>query len=360
VSTSDRPPGLWPKVLRLLAAVLALGAIVLSFRNIDGAKAWQLLSAVGPAALIIVIPYGLALGLDCLAFRGILADLGQRVRARAIVPIRVASEAVFMSFAGGTVLAESLVPWLLSRRHGVPVPHSVVAGAARKRLFILANGVYLAAGLALGFQPLLAVSQMLTGTPVLPWLLGGAAAGLLGVGLGVGVLFQRGALAARARRLLLIIPSRRAKAWLERHTERFLEADVGLRQSGAAPLSELLGPLALYTLVWLTELGETLLILHLLGVDLSPAAIFGMEMSTALVRSLAFFVPAGLGVQDLGYTTFMRALGVEDALNVSFAFVLLKRAKELVYVATGYALLAWMSRAREAVTDKSSSAPRSP
>ena len=77
-------------MLRLLAAVLALGAIVLSFRNIDGAKAWQLLSAVGPAALIIVIPYGLALGLDCLAFRGILADLGQRVRARAIVPIRVA------------------------------------------------------------------------------------------------------------------------------------------------------------------------------------------------------------------------------------------------------------------------------
>ena len=39
---------------------------------------------------------------------------------------------------------------------------------------------------------------------------------------------------------------------------------------------------------------------------------------------------------------------------------LMKRAKELVYIATGYALLGWMSRAREAVTDRSSSAPRSP
>lgn len=354
------PPSVWPRLLRLLAVLLALGAIFYSFRNIDLAKAWQLLSSVGPVAVTIVIPYGLALGLDGLAFRGILADLGQRVRARAILPIRVASEAVFMSFAGGTVLAESLVPWLLARRHGVPVPHSVVAGAARKRLFILANGLYLSAGLALGLEPLLAVSQTLTGTAVLPWLLGGAAAGLLGVGLGVGLLFQRGALAARVRRLLLVIPSRRVTGWLERHAECFLEADAGLKQSGAAPLSELLGPLLLYTLVWLTELGETLLILHLLGVELSPAAIFGMEMSTALVRSLAFFVPAGLGVQDLGYTTFLRALGVQDALDVSFAFVLLKRAKEVVYVATGYSLLAWMSRVPEGVTDRSSSAQRSP
>jgi uncharacterized membrane protein YbhN (UPF0104 family) len=54
---------------------------------------------------------------------------------------------------------------------------------------------------------------------------------------------------------------------------------------------------------------------------------------------MAFFVPAGLGVQDLGYFAFFSALGVPDAMGVGAAFVLLKRTKELFWVCVGYTLL---------------------
>jgi hypothetical protein len=57
-------------------------------------------------------------------------------------------------------------------------------------------------------------------------------------------------------------------------------------------------------------------------------------------------VPAGLGVQDLSYLAFLRALQVPDALNVAAAFLLLKRSKECFWSMIGYALLALELRER--------------
>ena len=52
----------------------------------------------------------------------------------------------------------------------------------------------------------------------------------------------------------------------------------------------------------------------------------------------AFFAPAGIGVQDVGYLAVLNAYGVPDANAIGPAFVVLKRMKELVFVAFGYAL----------------------
>jgi len=57
-----------------------------------------------------------------------------------------------------------------------------------------------------------------------------------------------------------------------------------------------------------------------------------------LLRSIAFMVPAGLGVQDAGYVAFLAAFGVPEAATVGVAFVLIKRAKELFWIAMGFVL----------------------
>jgi uncharacterized membrane protein YbhN (UPF0104 family) len=54
---------------------------------------------------------------------------------------------------------------------------------------------------------------------------------------------------------------------------------------------------------------------------------------------MVFFVPAGLGVQDLGYVAFLHASGVPEAAALGAAFVVLKRAKELAWVAAGWTIL---------------------
>jgi hypothetical protein len=99
-----------------------------------------------------------------------------------------------------------------------------------------------------------------------------------------------------------------------------------------------------FLLGWLLEAADTLLILHLLGVRLPWSVGGALEVSASLLRNLAVVVPAGLGVQDVSYLAFLRALQVPDALNVAAAFLLLKRGKECFWAACGYALLAFELR----------------
>jgi uncharacterized membrane protein YbhN (UPF0104 family) len=103
-------------------------------------------------------------------------------------------------------------------------------------------------------------------------------------------------------------------------------------------------PVLAFLLGWLLEAADTWLILHLLGVRLPWATVGALEVSASFLRNVAFMVPAGLGVQDLSYLAFLRALNVADALNVAAAFLLFKRCKECFWAIAGYAILAFELR----------------
>jgi uncharacterized membrane protein YbhN (UPF0104 family) len=90
---------------------------------------------------------------------------------------------------------------------------------------------------------------------------------------------------------------------------------------------------------WFAEAGETWVLLRLLGVDLSFAAVLAFEPVVSFARSAAFFIPAGLGIQDAGYMAFLRQAGIPDAVNRAAAFVLLKRFKEVGWIVVGWILL---------------------
>jgi len=59
----------------------------------------------------------------------------------------------------------------------------------------------------------------------------------------------------------------------------------------------------------------------------------------SFLKNVLFVLPAGIGVQDVGYVSCLSALGVPDALTIGAAFSALKRGKELFWAAVGYALL---------------------
>ena len=67
--------------------------------------------------------------------------------------------------------------------------------------------------------------------------------------------------------------------------------------------------------------------LQLLGTGLPLAAVLALESLIYAIRSAAFFVPSGYGVQEGGYVILgaMFGLGPEAALALSLA----KRAREL-------------------------------
>jgi uncharacterized membrane protein YbhN (UPF0104 family) len=77
-----------------------------------------------------------------------------------------------------------------------------------------------------------------------------------------------------------------------------------------------------------------------LGVELDFFAIASVEVCLSFLKNVLFVLPAGIGVQDIGYVSCLSALGVPDALTIGAAFTALKRGKELFWAAVGYALLA--------------------
>lgn len=82
---------------------------------------------------------------------------------------------------------------------------------------------------------------------------------------------------------------------------------------------------------------EVWLALQLLGHGISPVAAIALEALGLSIRHFAFFVPAGLGVQEAGFVLFGQLLGVPA--DASIALSLAKRLRELGYGIP--ALLSW-------------------
>jgi putative membrane protein len=77
--------------------------------------------------------------------------------------------------------------------------------------------------------------------------------------------------------------------------------------------------------------------LMLLGHPVPFWQAFAIESLTQAVRHVAFFVPAGLGVQEAVVMLLGQALGMDA--HVSLALALVKRAREVLYGVP--ALLSW-------------------
>jgi putative membrane protein len=89
---------------------------------------------------------------------------------------------------------------------------------------------------------------------------------------------------------------------------------------------------------WLSQVGETWLLLGLIGAPASLDVAFTLESLTAAARGAAFFVPSGVGVQEVAILSLARLVGVE--MEHALALGLAKRARELVTGVPG--VLAWV------------------
>jgi uncharacterized membrane protein YbhN (UPF0104 family) len=94
----------------------------------------------------------------------------------------------------------------------------------------------------------------------------------------------------------------------------------------------------LFFCAWLAEALETAVIAYVVGARISLESVLAVECAISLARSAVAFVPGGLGVQDLGYTTALGALGVPH--DTAVAFALLKRAKEVAWIGAGFGVSA--------------------
>ena len=146
---------------------------------------------------------------------------------------------------------------------------------------------------------------------------------VLGIGAVVGfVLFQR-----RGTRFLDRLATWLARDWIAAvasHVEPVRsEIEQAYRRRGAAAACFLL-----HFAVWLGTAGEAWLALRLMGVSIGFAPVLVIESVLYAVRSVAFFVPNAMGVQEGTYVLLGASFGLTP--DLALALSLMKRGRDLV------------------------------
>lgn len=100
-------------------------------------------------------------------------------------------------------------------------------------------------------------------------------------------------------------------------------------------------------LAWLAGTGEVWLALHYLGHPVSLTEALLLESLGQAVRSAAFAVPGGLGVQEGGYLVLGVAIGVPPHIGVALSLV--KRVRELLLGLPALLVWQWMEGRRRRI-----------
>jgi hypothetical protein len=339
--------------LTSVGCALGLSLLAKLALQADAATTWRAVAGAGPLIVTALVPVALGMTFDAYATVLLLRALGHAATLGQVLPVRVASEALHLSMPAGVVAADTATAALLEARCEVPLRDGVVASLARRWLVMRAHSAYILLGALIGFTTLAAVSAKLLGRAGLPWAVLGSSLVPLILSMAVAASLLGRSTFSRLHSALARVPSRRLAAWLQsrRHEATATDAQVA-RLRGARPATRM--ATASFLVCWCFEALESALLLHLVGADVTLPAVFAVEAGLSLVRSAAVIAPSGLGIVDLGYGAVLPALGAD--VGVVPAFVLLKRAKELVWVLAGYAVLgALRGRAASAATAPSAS-----
>jgi putative membrane protein len=303
-------------VLALIAGLIGAIALVVAFGAGAIAAAIAGLGWLGFLALCLAhAPVAALLGLG---WRVCLAR-GSQASALGIVWARVLRD------AGAEVLPFSEIGgFVIGARAAVLAGVSGAEAAASTLIDLTTEAAAQLAFLALG---LLALWDMRPDAAILrPALIGLAAIIAL-----IGLL----TLSLRANPWLSRLAGAGARRWLASYGE-VDKALLALGEIAARP-GALAASFALHGLAWLGVALEAWLALRLMGAPISLEGALAMESLLFASRSLAFFAPNALGVQEGAYALIAPLVGLTpaDALALS----LIKRARDLAIGAP--ALLIW-------------------
>ena len=90
---------------------------------------------------------------------------------------------------------------------------------------------------------------------------------------------------------------------------------------------------------------EGYFLLRLLGIEASLPMVVAIETISILANNMFFFIPARLGGSDGGKILAFRSMGMTSELGLTFG--LLRRAREIFYVALGFIFLMQMNPFRD-------------
>lgn len=343
-STEHAPPPRRKRryaVVRAVAAgLVAVALFVVVLRGAEFERAMGVLKGLGFLLPLALLPNVVITLLEAFGFRLAFQGVGARPTLRGLISVRLVADAVALSVPSGSLVTEALQPYLFHRRAGLSYGEAVAGMVARKMLAVGAHGLFLAMALAVAYPAVeRASAHMFRREAVLPVVLVVAAVALMLASLLLATAASRGRMGGRLLRGLQRLPLGSLRHRLERSGPSLLATDERLAAWLSAGPRALLVRLPWFLLIWVARAAENLVLLRMVGVQVGFRDLLVLEPSLLVVRATLSLLPAGLGVQDFGCLLYLEALGVEHASVAGAAYVLLRRGKELFWVAVGYAVL---------------------
>lgn len=324
--------------VRMACLLFGVVAIALAARHVDWPAARASLHAMGVRAPLIVLPYFFVVSFDTLGWHAVF-EHPRHTQIGLLWRVRVTTDAVINTLPGGAALGEALKIILLKRGFQLGLSEAVANVAICKVGIAIAQAAFLVCGIAIASADLNAHSVDLIGQPGLQhWSLWGALSLLLLV-VSLGAAVQTGLLVRIVARLGRAgSPPWRAR--MQRLEAPLARIDHGLGVARRIPGWRVVIALSAFFASYLSLAFEDWLILHLLGIDVSFARALSMAAIISVLRVCFFFIPSGLGAQELGYYGLLKLYGVPHVEEAAAAFAIVKRCKDVIWIGLGYGLLA--------------------
>lgn len=302
--------------------------------KIGPASISNMLWGVGWALPLVVMPGMVATLFQALGWWYAFPDRNPPITYRRVLGFTMAAQAMQMITPSIAQVGELLRVHLL-RSAGVSAAISTASVVAAKTTMMITELLFIALGLAVAPSLLAREKSLALSIGIGMFLM---AVTILGV-----VLWQRSGFFAPA-----IWLSRRLKVLTElfdRYEDVLVSTDNILKQYLGEGRRFVLS-CAWNFLGWLATAIEAWVILSLLGLSYDAVTALIVQVWLAMVNRLTAFVPGNLGTQEAGVVMIFSVLGFSSESAVAFA--LLRRVRQLVWIAVGLGILTQESRVSRA------------
>jgi uncharacterized protein (TIRG00374 family) len=291
------------------------GTIAASFRQLS----WRLL-------LLIVFPCIVLKTFDALAWG--FAFPGTAVPFRSLLASLLAGQAVASTTPAGMLAGNAVMVWMIRGR--ATLRQSLASLIIVQTTSTASQGLFLLLGILLARS---CFSSSLRLVRVMEWLLLLEAIGVVGF-----VALQMSGMMAAGHGLL----GRLGFTGSSRSRGAARDIDENLVAFYRRQPRRLVLSLTCNFLGWLTRASETWLILYLIGAPVAVPTAVVIEAFATGIGFATFFLPTDIGVEEGGAVVAFVALGMTAATGLSFSLV--RRVRELAWIAVGLLLLAGKRR----------------
>ena len=320
-----------------LAFVAGLGVFLWHyFSGLDLSLALRRISESGFLLLFVLLPYGLIILAESIAWRLTIRRKPGPEPGRLCL-IRVATDAILYSVPGGVALAEPMRPVLLQKQCGIEMTEGIGSCIITKINIAVAQVLFIVVGfiLVILFYPGVSIQLGIEGSLAVSLLEGF----VLLCALGLLILPLSGPRLGQLARLLSRIPLAPLQRFVERMEPAAQRLDRHVGRFAREHTLRFVASLLFGFAAWLLIALETYLILKILGAEPTFTQAIALESVASILRIVFFFIPSGLGASEVGFVTLLLAFGFPQAITLAAAYIGIKRLKEAGWVALGFGAL---------------------